>query len=485
MTADRASSTSAPSAATARSTDAVAASWSPLTALKIVDPRDFGAKGNGSADDTAALRRAVASLKQTGGVVFVADGLVYKTTDVVRIDGDHIKLWARSGRGRILAATGGAERRQAVVCQDVAGCGVHGVRFKSDASRRLLALEDSQVVFDGATDGEAVGLEIEGSASAAIFVYGRSTRTFVEGNYIHHSWSDSVHFTNGSRQAWVWGNTFFNGSSTKGDDGVACVTYGSDSLCGDMEWWDNRHLGTAWGRGFSVVGGERIHIHGNFARGIAGAGILVASEPSYDTPGSSGITIQNNVLFQTGQVVPHAGILVSALSAPISDVTVKNNLVVQSANGEDFRTEGDARGVTASNATSSAALLPARLPDIADGPRPTNTDVLKTRDASFVPAQNRRGLYRIHVQRSANGAGFEQRFEYVVAGPPAALDRWLGADGSIQLVDETTRGSERAAVVLSPRPVTVPSELRAVGFPELRAGDNDGSLADLWATLHP
>ncbi len=460
-----------------------AGAWSALQAMTVVDPRDFGAVGDGRADDTAALQRAVNSLSPGGGIVYIADGAVYKTSNLVKIEDDHVKIWARSGRGQIYARTGSDRNRQAIICQDNDGCGLFGLRLGSDSSRRLAAREDSRVVLDGATNAEVVGLDVNNSASAAIFIYGRSRTSYIEGNHVHDSWSDSVHFTDGSRKAWVWDNTFHSSAATKGDDGLACVTYGNASPCGDMEWWGNTHLGSGWGRGFSVIGGDGITIHHNLARQTAGAGIIVASEPSYDTPSSSNISIYDNILFQTGRVIPHPGILISGQSAPISNVTVRNNVVVESANGEAFRREGDTSSINETNTMTSADRLPKVLPVVDGARRAKSTDILKTRDTSFVDQSRRRGLYRIHVQRAAQGGVFQQRFEYVVAGPGSAVDRWL-ASSSGAVVERSTVGSEVFAVVLTPVPSVVPNELRPVPFAELRRGDRQGGLRTVWAAVN-
>jgi hypothetical protein len=366
---------------------------------------------------------------------------------------------------------------QALVCVDNVGCGFHGLRLQSDSSRRLMALEDSRIALDGATGAEVVGVEISGSASAAVFVYGKSRQTWVEGNYLHHNWADGVHFTDGSRQAWVWDNTIYNDGVTKGDDGVACVTYGTASLCGEMEWWENTHLGSGWGRGLSVIGGRDIDIHHNLVRGVAAAGVLVASEPSYDTPGSHDIGIRDNVVYQTGRVVPHGGIQISALSAPVERVTVERNVVVDSANSVAFRREGDTASIVERGTVADASALPSSLPSIADGPRPRPTDVLKMRDSSFVAAGQRPGLYRHHIRPTPGGAGFEQRFEYVVQGPREAIERWARGAGATVRVFDT--GGDASAIVLSASPLSLPAGLRGLGFAQLRSA----GAADLWRAL--
>ena len=58
-------------------------------ALKAKDlKRDFGAKGNGVADDTAALKRAIAG---TRGVLFIPPGK-YRITDVIDIKKSNLVL---------------------------------------------------------------------------------------------------------------------------------------------------------------------------------------------------------------------------------------------------------------------------------------------------------------------------------------------------------------------------------------------------------
>ncbi len=288
------------------------AAWSPLTVMAVVDPIDHGAVGDGLADDREAIEAAIEALPDEGGIVYLDRGLRFRLDDVTRIRRDHVKLWSPDGQAEILQRSGDTDT--ALICEDVIGCGFFGLRIRADADERRYALEDSQIVADSAEDTEIVGNDISGGPSAGVFFFGGSRGAHVEGNYVHRTWADSVHFTDGTREAWVWDNTFYGEDPGRGDDGIACVTYGDGPRCGDMEWWDNVHLGSSWGRGYAVVGGDTIAIHHNFARDTAAAGILVASEGSYDTPGSSDIEIRDNVVVGAGRVVPHPAILISALN---------------------------------------------------------------------------------------------------------------------------------------------------------------------------
>jgi len=463
-------------------------SWTDLTVLSIADPRDSGAAGDGFADDTAALQAALDSL-DGGGIVPIDANTTYRTTDVVRIRNDHVKLWAPDGSGRIIADTDGRKRRQAIVVDGASHVGLFGFELSSTADRRLYALEDSAVVLDEATDTEIVGLEIANSASAAIMVFGRSTRTFVSDNVIHHTWADAVHFTDGAQDAWVWDNRFFTEEPWPGDDGIACVTYGSGPRCGRMEWWNNIHFGSGWGRGMAVVGGEDIDIHHNTVRGTGAAGILVASEPSYDTAGSTRITVRHNVVVDAGHAVPHPGILISGLDGSISDVVVADNIVLSATGREAFRAEGEVDNLLHTGTTTPGEHPGAVLDAAADfEPSTTIRTVLGTHDPTLVAERDRRGLFRVQVRRNEQTGHFEQRFEYLVTGPRPELKKWRN-----ELIGESTLFCPAGPIVglvevdcqlvaRTPIPVRVPVELEPLSFVALRLLTWGGSA--LWSHLN-
>ena len=106
-----------------------------------------------------------------------------------------------------------------------------------------------------------------------------------------------------------------------------------------------------------------------------------------------------------------------------------------------------------------------------------------TRDTSFANESVRRGLYRIHVRVAPEGTGFEQRFEYVVAGSPTEVDAWLTDNPDFVVVHRSNVNDADYPVIRTGEPVRVPDALRAVDFAEMRAGDRDGSLAEFWRKL--
>jgi hypothetical protein len=457
--------------------------WSPLSVLTIVNPIDHGAVGDGTADDLGALSLSVDALPAAGGIVYLPPGKTFRKTNLLVMTKPHVKFWAPNRQAEIFQSVGGQRRRQSILCRGASGCGMFGLKLGSDAAARFDALEDNQISADGSTLVEVVGCEIQGSAASGIFLYG-SREHYIEGNYIHHTWADHVHHTDGAQQSWVWNNYIFNEDPSRGDDGVACVTYGvASTRCADMEWWNNTILHTGWGRGYSVIGGDDIHIHDNWAIGVAGAGIIVASEESYATASSARIRIANNYVYQCGHRIGHPGILISGLysaAPPLADIQLTNNVSVGTAAGP-YRAEGAYTNVTNEGLQTSASALPMPIPDVADV-RMADTSILRTRDVSHVDESFRFGLYRIHVRQAPGGSGFQERFEYVVKGPPATLASFVEQHTSsgAYLSEVRTVGSTSYALVLTARPISVSAGLAGVSFRELRSGDSSGELRWLW-----
>jgi hypothetical protein len=459
--------------------------WSPLQVMVVVDPLDHGAVGDGIADDLGALQAAVAALPEAGGIVYLREGRTFRKTDLLIVDRPHIKLWAINRGAELLQLVDGTRRRQSILCRQQEGCGVFGLHLRSDANERFDALEDNPVSADGSTLIEVVGCEVEGAAASGIFLYG-SSEHYIHGNFIHHTWADHVHHTDGAQASWVWRNFILNEEPSRGDDGVACVTYGpSGPRCRDMEWWSNTILHTGWGRGYSVIGGEDIFIHDNWAIGVAGAGIIVASEGSYDSASSTRIRIERNVVYQAGHSIGHPGILISGLNEaaePLTAIALVDNVSVDNPNGP-YRAEGAHDGVTNDGLRTDASDLPEPVPTRGDVVL-EDTSVLRTRDVSHVPIAQRAGLHRIHVRPAPDGSGFEQRFEYVVSGEPAAVAAFCderSAAGDF-VAEQRSAGATAHALLLTAVPVAIPEALEGVSFRELRE-HAAGMLDWLWTRI--
>lgn len=209
---------------------------------------------------------------------------------------------------------------------------------------------------------------------------------------------------------------------------------------------------------------------------VAGAGIIVASEPSYDSASSNDVVAKNNKLYRCAQAIGHPGILVSGdndKAAPLSKVAFEGNVVAETKTGQAYRTEGAFMDVTNTAMSTMTSDLGA-IPTAADV-KLRDTTILATRDGAWVDAARRRGLHRVQVRKGA--AGWEQRFEYVMRGPKADVDA-LGC-----VVEEKEVAGKTYAVVVANAPIAVPMSVEEVTFEDVRAGDLDGSLTWLWKRL--
>jgi hypothetical protein len=463
--------------------------WSTLSVMTVENPMDHGAAGDGTTNDLTALQAAVSALPSSGGIVYLPAGKSFKKTNVWAMPKAHVKLWAPNGQAEIFASVSGNTADRQSTKSALAGFGCFGVKFRSDATARGNTLDDHVFVADdGASLVELVGCEINGSHAAGVFVFGAS-EIYECGNYVHQTYADHFHHTAGTNpthHVWSWENWVYNTSPSDGDDGFACVTYGDNStLCHDMEFWDDKILHTGWGRGFSVIGGQYIHIHDCLAIGVAGAGVIVATET--DTSPCYNVTIERVKVTQCGHTIGHPGILITGDNPDCPTPGINHihltNCVSAANTGSDYAAVNDIADVTNTGFSTSTSDLPSPLPTTSDVVL-KDTSILMTRDTTHVTSGSRPGLYRIHVRE--HGAGYQERFEYVVQGSPSNVTSWVSTrtGAGDYLSEQQTVSGTAYALLLCAAPVTLGSGVSEVTFEDLRAGDLNGSLSWLWTRIN-
>ncbi len=460
--------------------------WSTLSVMAVENPMDHGAVGNGTADDTTALNNTIAALPAGGGIVYLPPGTSFRKTAVINVSQDHLKFWAPNRQSEIFGDVGGTgDDLQAIFALATDGFGFFGVKLRSNATSRGGTGDDHMISMgSGTTLVEVCGCEIQGSRASGVFLFG-SDGSYVEGNYVHHTYADHIHHTFGARNGWVWDNWIFNESPSDGDDGVACVTYGGEASTGALEFWRNVHLGSGSGRGYTVIGGDTVNIHHNWAIDVAGAGVLIATEPAYTSEPVTDVIVQENWITECAHTIGHPGILISALygTNSIDNVDLIDN--VSAANtGANYGAEGSYTNVSNTGLSEDAGDLPTK-PTIGNVSI-KDTTVLKTRDVSHVTAGSRPGLYRIHVR--LNGATFQERFEYVVQGSPTDVTNWVNTRTAAgdYLSEQRTVSGTAYALLLCAAPVTLGTGVTAVTHAQLRAGDQIGAngLNWLWTRIN-
>lgn len=244
-----------------------------------ITPLQYGAVGNGTADDTAALQRTIAALRP-GGTLTLPAGRTFRHSAVLKIAVPDVTI---NGSGTLLAT---AEATSAVhLAAD--RITIDGPTFKMGATTKRWAAFEQMKLRLGAHSGIAVrNVVVDGSAAAGIFVGGASGFT-LQNVAVRNTRADGIHMTLGSRNGEVISPVVTN----PGDDGVAVVSYRNEPIVNGITVTNPRVIGQAWGRAFSVVGGSNVRYSNVYAERSAGACLYVAAEREFNTWGVSNVTV--------------------------------------------------------------------------------------------------------------------------------------------------------------------------------------------------
>ncbi|HLN22585.1 MAG TPA: right-handed parallel beta-helix repeat-containing protein [Patescibacteria group bacterium] len=292
-----------------------------LAGRSVRSVTEFGAVGDGVADDTAALQRAFdrvgsgAILEFPPGTYLYSRVLTLARDDIV-LRGDHATLQARNPEAQALVFKG--DRTAAL-----------WLTLRGAARTRLGTPESAQMVVKGRWV-QLVGNTVSAGASAGIFVFGGQDFRIV-GNRVHGTLADGIHMTEGARRGLVEGNVVYG----TGDDMIAVVSYrpsvlsaDNRGLAGDILIENNDVSGNSWGRGITVVGGEHVAITRNRVSQVWGAaGIYVAQESSFKTYGNTNIYIGGNSVSAIQTAAPPLGRWYSRHGA--IDINTSNEAPVQ------------------------------------------------------------------------------------------------------------------------------------------------------------
>lgn len=160
-------------------------------------------------------------------------------------------------------------------------------------TKRWGALEQHKLTVKSCARTFLSNVQIVGSAAAGVFTSGGSFYTYDKLS-VSNTRADGIHNTYGSHDGVINNPTTYN----TGDDAVAVVSYVGDNgaICYSIAINSPRVMGTAGGRGCSVVGGQGITYKDVYASGTAAAGIYVASESNFNTLGVDAVTVSGATL---------------------------------------------------------------------------------------------------------------------------------------------------------------------------------------------
>ncbi|MER5322320.1 right-handed parallel beta-helix repeat-containing protein [Streptosporangium roseum] len=280
---------------------------------------ELGAVGDGITDDTEAITAALAS----GRTVMFPAGKTFKVSQLLLTDLEDVTLY---GYGATIV---GSDVTSAVV-RAVGGTGINlfGLTVKHQAAT-VRNGSGYGIFLDGAADVTIRDCEVSDTASAGLYLDG-VTGGAVEACCVTGTLSDGIHITGGSSGLRVAGCR----THTTGDDGIAVVSYQSDSgPCHDIKITGGNIVYRSRARGISCVGGEDVSITDNLIRETTAAGVYIASETSWATRGATAITVSGNRIKAANTydtpTIEQASIMVVCQDPayPIRDVTISSNKI--------------------------------------------------------------------------------------------------------------------------------------------------------------
>ena len=290
----------------------------PVTTVSVLT---YGAKGDGVADDTAAIQRALDSYRPGTVLEFLASR-VFRHTKVldVTVPGTQI-----AGPGKLLAAMEGASALR-IAAADV---GVSNLTLTTPSTtRRWDTPAQAKVHLDRCTGARLTGVVIDGSGATGVFIQGASYYTLTDCR-VSSTRADGIHNTGGSHHGTIT-RAVVNGS---GDDGISVVSYLGEPICHDIVIASPTVKNQKGGRGLSVVGGTGIAITNAAVLHSWAAAIYIAAEKEWSTHGCTNVSVKGGILTEsnTDTATDHGAVLIynsqpdqPSTGITITDLTIKD-----------------------------------------------------------------------------------------------------------------------------------------------------------------
>ncbi len=283
----------------------------------VVSVSDFGAKGDGVTDDTAAIQRALASMHSGETLVFPA-GRTFVHASSLSVVASGTRL---TGGGVLLASD---ERNSKLLVRRVNNTTIDNLTFKVQRTTRRWAEYEKMGIVLLETNGSRISdVTIEGTGSAGLYV-GKSRYFALNRIAVKNSRADSIHITEGSHDGVINDPVVTN----SGDDGVSIVSYRDGSPPVTNVTINNPRLtGQVWGRAFAVVGGTNIAWHNIYAEGSSGASVYIAAEREWNTLNCTNIMVDGGSIVAANRnaAVDHGAVMMYNSAGGLnSNITIRN-----------------------------------------------------------------------------------------------------------------------------------------------------------------
>ena len=216
----------------------------------LVAPEDFGAVGDGVANDELAFEKLNAHLLAIGGGKVEARRY-YNLPNGFTITADNVTLDG-CGTGRIYSS---GNQSHAVYSQNTENITIENLSIY--IPRTNLRTGGFCMLFDGCDFVTVRGCKTDGGVVGLWSI--NCNDVLVESCHIDTPKADGVHFGHGSNRCKAIGNTVLN----QGDDAFSVTYYAGFDRPTDIVIANNIAIGGVWGYGASVYSADRVVITGN------------------------------------------------------------------------------------------------------------------------------------------------------------------------------------------------------------------------------
>jgi parallel beta-helix repeat protein len=306
--------------------------WGPeekIPSLRV-SVKEAGARGDGKADDTAAIQAAVGRVgKDGGGVVYFPDG-VYKVSGSIVVKHDRVALEGAGWGAEIQMVK---HPKRVIVIQGSRNNIVRNLKISLGVANVQRHDEDVGIY----VTSKARNFLIEGvyGNKKAIMVRGGVSHGTIRNNTIRDTLADGIHLTGGSRYILVTGNELTH----TGDDSIAVVSYESQKALTQHVVIAGNRIRNSLARGIAHAGGYQVDIWDNSIEGTSSSGILADRDLNFGTFAAVNTTIEGNTITGAGTFGKKRGNQFGIeLSEGAANVTVFGNQV----------TGGKSRGISVS-----------------------------------------------------------------------------------------------------------------------------------------
>lgn len=250
-----------------------------------INVKDFGAKGDGSTDDQAALQKAFDQAKATGKSVWIPAG-TYNHSDVIKVDGG-VKV-SGAGDQTVLHATNASK---AAIELTGSNSALSYVKLTADSATRIPNAEASDVWINHADYAQVSHVTAVGSGANSVTV-DASTHSIVDHILGVGSNADGIALLNGSQH-----NTIKNSIVRQaGDDSFSDDSYITDSTpTQDNQFLNNLSVDNRYGDNYKLAGATGDLLDHNVSIGGPKGGIVIIQDNDSGTRAPSGNVAQNNV----------------------------------------------------------------------------------------------------------------------------------------------------------------------------------------------